>query len=71
MAAIREGMASIVPVPLLGLMTGAHLEQLVCGLPNISISLLKQVVRWEKMDTKDYFREEMEREMGINENINY
>lgn len=44
-AAIREGLAGIVPVPLLSLMTGSHLEQLVCGLPNISVDILKQVVR--------------------------
>lgn len=45
-AAIREGMAGIVPVPLLTLMTGSHLEQLVCGLPDISIYILKQIVRY-------------------------
>lgn len=43
--ALREGMAGIVPVPLLSLMTGQHLEQLVCGLPDIGVSLLKQIVR--------------------------
>jgi E3 ubiquitin-protein ligase HERC1 len=45
-AAIREGMAGIVPVPLLTLVTAQHLEQLVCGLPQISIPLLKKVVRF-------------------------
>ncbi|CAG7693965.1 unnamed protein product, partial [Allacma fusca] len=49
-AAVREGMAGITPVPLLALMTGSHLEQLVCGLPNISVNLLKQVVRYREMD---------------------
>ena len=38
-------MACIVPVPLLSLMTAAHLEQLVCGLPHISVATLKKVVR--------------------------
>ncbi|CAL8069477.1 unnamed protein product [Orchesella dallaii] len=49
-AAIREGMAGIVPCPLLTLMTGSHLEQLVCGLPDISVGLLKQIVRYREMD---------------------
>ncbi|MPC18905.1 putative E3 ubiquitin-protein ligase HERC1 [Portunus trituberculatus] len=44
-AAVREGMACIVPVPLLSLMTAAHLEQLVCGLPHISVATLRKVVR--------------------------
>jgi len=44
-AAVREGMAWIIPVPLLSLVTAQHLEQLVCGLPHISIQLLKRVVR--------------------------
>lgn len=52
-AAIREGMAGIVPVPLLTLMTGIHLEQLVCGLPDISVGLLKQIVRYEVTYTKN------------------
>ena len=46
-AAVREGMAGIVPVPLLSLVTAQHLEQLVCGLPHISIPTLRKVVRYE------------------------
>ncbi|CAB3370488.1 Hypothetical predicted protein [Cloeon dipterum] len=49
-AAIREGMAGIIPVPLLTLVTAQHLEQLVCGLPHISIPLLKKVVRYREVD---------------------
>lgn len=44
-ASIREGMSGIVPVPLLSLMTAEHLEQLVCGMSHISISVLKKIVR--------------------------
>lgn len=44
-AAIREGMAGIIPVPLLSLVTSEYMEQLVCGLPTISIPSLKKVVR--------------------------
>jgi len=44
-SAVRDGMATIIPVPLLSLVTSQHLEQLVCGMPNISIDVLKKVVR--------------------------
>nr|CAD7438539.1 unnamed protein product [Timema bartmani] len=49
-AAVREGMSWIIPVPLLCLVTSQHLEQLVCGLPHISIQLLKRVVRYRELD---------------------
>ncbi|XP_068081364.1 probable E3 ubiquitin-protein ligase HERC1 [Anabrus simplex] len=49
-AAMREGMAWIIPVPLLSLVTAQHLEQLVCGLPHISIHLLRKVVRYRELD---------------------
>ena len=44
-AAIREGMSWIIPVPLLTLLTATHFELLVCGLPQISILLLKRITR--------------------------
>lgn len=44
-AAIREGMAGIIPVPLLSLVTAEHMEQLVCGMSHISIAILKKIVR--------------------------
>uniref|UniRef100_A0A8D8RZ78 HECT-type E3 ubiquitin transferase n=1 Tax=Cacopsylla melanoneura TaxID=428564 RepID=A0A8D8RZ78_9HEMI len=49
-ACLREGMARIIPVPLLSLMTSSHLEQLVCGEPHISLSLLRQIVRYRDLD---------------------
>ncbi|KAK7005584.1 putative E3 ubiquitin-protein ligase herc1 [Halocaridina rubra] len=52
-AAVREGMAWIIPVPLLSLMTSTHLEQLVCGLPHISVATLKKVVRYREVDEHD------------------
>ncbi|XP_063888404.1 probable E3 ubiquitin-protein ligase HERC1 isoform X2 [Scylla paramamosain] len=52
-AAVREGMACIVPVPLLSLMTAAHLEQLVCGLPHISVATLRKVVRYREVEEHD------------------
>ncbi|KAJ7986812.1 hypothetical protein DPEC_G00332260 [Dallia pectoralis] len=45
-AAVRVGMSSIIPVPLLSLLTARQLEQLVCGLPEVSVDMLKKVVRY-------------------------
>ena len=39
-------MSSIIPVPLLSLLTARQLEQLVCGLPEVSVEMLKKVVRY-------------------------
>ncbi|XP_069780317.1 probable E3 ubiquitin-protein ligase HERC1 isoform X3 [Narcine bancroftii] len=44
-AAIRQGMSAIVPVPLLSLLTERQLEQLVCGMPEVNVDTLKKVVR--------------------------
>ncbi|XP_035381674.1 probable E3 ubiquitin-protein ligase HERC1 isoform X2 [Electrophorus electricus] len=49
-AAVREGMSWIVPVPLLSLLTARHLEQMVCGLPEISVDVLKKVVRYREVE---------------------
>ncbi|XP_047185393.1 probable E3 ubiquitin-protein ligase HERC1 isoform X3 [Scophthalmus maximus] len=45
-AAVREGMSAIIPVPLLSLLTAQQLEQLVCGLPEVSVEMLKKLVRY-------------------------
>lgn len=45
MAAIREGMGWIIPVPLLSLLTPDKLEQMVCGSKQVSIEVLKKVAR--------------------------
>ncbi|XP_024118845.1 probable E3 ubiquitin-protein ligase HERC1 isoform X2 [Oryzias melastigma] len=49
-AAVREGMSWIVPVPLLSLLTARHLEQMVCGMPEICCDVLKKVVRYREVD---------------------
>ncbi|MXQ86267.1 hypothetical protein E5288_WYG006562 [Bos mutus] len=49
-AAVREGMSWIVPVPLLSLLTAKQLEQMVCGMPEISVEVLKKVVRYREVD---------------------
>lgn len=38
-------MSTMVPVPLLTLMTAKNLEQCVCGMEDIDIMMLKKVVR--------------------------
>lgn len=43
-------MSGIIPVPLLSLVTAEHIEQLICGVPNISIPLLKKVVKYRELD---------------------
>ncbi|XP_013861909.1 probable E3 ubiquitin-protein ligase HERC1 isoform X4 [Austrofundulus limnaeus] len=44
--AVRAGMSTIIPVPLLSLLTAQQLEQLVCGLPEVSVDVLKKLVRY-------------------------
>ncbi|XP_056269201.1 probable E3 ubiquitin-protein ligase HERC1 isoform X3 [Pseudoliparis swirei] len=49
-AAVREGMSWIVPVPLLSLLTAGQLEQMVCGMPEICCDVLKKVVRYREVE---------------------
>ncbi|XP_048506982.1 E3 ubiquitin-protein ligase HERC2 isoform X2 [Athalia rosae] len=49
-AAVREGMSKVVPVPLLALFSGAELETMVCGSPDIPLSLLKSVATYKGVD---------------------
>jgi hypothetical protein len=46
-SALREGMARVVPVPLLSLFTGFELETMVCGSPDIPLHLLKSVATYK------------------------
>jgi len=46
-AAVREGMAKVIPVPLLSLFSGYELETMVCGSPDIPLSLLKSVATYK------------------------
>lgn len=43
---MREGMSTIIPLPLVSLLTAQQLEQLVCGLPEVSVEMLKKLVRY-------------------------
>ncbi|XP_039287848.1 E3 ubiquitin-protein ligase HERC2 [Nilaparvata lugens] len=49
-AAVREGMAKVVPVPLLTLFNGHELETMVCGSPDIPLNLLKSVATYKGID---------------------
>lgn len=55
-AAVREGMANIIPVPLLSLITANHMEQLVCGMSYISVALLRKVVRYDILFIFNYLQ---------------
>lgn len=44
---VREGMAKVIPVPLLTLFSGYELETLVCGSPDIPLNLLKSVATYK------------------------
>ena len=46
-AAVREGMAKVVPVPLLSLFVGAELEMMVCGNPEINVDVLKSIATYK------------------------
>ncbi|XP_011304625.1 E3 ubiquitin-protein ligase HERC2 [Fopius arisanus] len=48
--AVREGMARVIPVPLLALFSGAELETMVCGSPDIPLGLLKSVATYKGIE---------------------
>jgi E3 ubiquitin-protein ligase HERC2 len=47
--AVRQGMAKVIPVPLLTLFSGYELETMVCGSPDIPLPLLKSVATYKGM----------------------
>ena len=42
---IREGLTSVIPSPILSLLMGSRLEQLVCGSVDIDVTTLKKLAR--------------------------
>lgn len=46
-------MARIIPVPLLSLLTGPKLEEMVCGWPEVSVAVLKGITRYRDMDESE------------------
>ncbi|XP_042876756.1 E3 ubiquitin-protein ligase HERC2-like isoform X6 [Penaeus japonicus] len=49
-AAVRAGIARVVPVPLLSLFTPYELETMVCGSPDIPLNLLKSVATYKGVE---------------------
>ncbi|XP_070553640.1 E3 ubiquitin-protein ligase HERC2-like isoform X2 [Ptychodera flava] len=47
---VREGMAKVIPVPLLSFFTGYELETMICGSPDIPLHLLKSVATYKGVD---------------------
>lgn len=47
MQIVRDGMARVVPVPLLSLFTSNELEAMVCGSPEIPINMLLSIVTYK------------------------
>ncbi|KAK7097783.1 E3 ubiquitin-protein ligase HERC2-like isoform X3 [Littorina saxatilis] len=47
---VREGMSRVIPVPLLSLFTGFELETMVCGSPDIPLTLLKSVATYKGIE---------------------
>jgi E3 ubiquitin-protein ligase HERC2 len=52
-AAIRAGLASIVPTKLLALFTWEELEMMVCGKKNVDVELLKSVTEYSGCRAED------------------
>lgn len=46
-SAVREGMSKVIPVPFLALFSGPELETMVCGSPDIPLTLLKSVATYK------------------------
>lgn len=48
--ALRDGLATVIPIEILPLFTPSELEQLVCGSSHIDINILKQCTEYENID---------------------
>lgn len=48
--AVRRGLSRLIPAPLLSMLTGEKLEEMVCGSPEVSVVALKQITRYRDMD---------------------
>ncbi|XP_050522470.1 E3 ubiquitin-protein ligase HERC2 [Daktulosphaira vitifoliae] len=51
--AVRNGMARVIPVPLLSLFTNTELESMVCGSPEIPINMLLSIVSYKGIEPND------------------
>ena len=48
--AVRAGMSQVIPVPILALFTGAELESMVCGSPEIPVESFKSITTYNNID---------------------
>ena len=48
LAAFRSGIASVVPVELLGLMREGEVEELVCGIPDVRVQVLQAIANCDR-----------------------
>jgi len=44
---VQEGMARVIPVPLLSIFTSSEFEAMVCGSPEIPINMLLSIVTYK------------------------
>ena len=51
---VREGMARVIPVPLLSLFNGYELETMACGSPDIPLDLLKSVSSYKNIEPSSH-----------------
>ena len=49
-AHIRIGLGRLIPTPLVSMLTGPKLEQLVCGASEVSVAALKQITKYRDLD---------------------
>ncbi|XP_017782464.1 PREDICTED: E3 ubiquitin-protein ligase HERC2 isoform X2 [Nicrophorus vespilloides] len=49
--AVRDGMSKVIPVPLLSLFSAYELETMVCGSPDIPLTMLKSVATYKGIDS--------------------
>ena len=52
-AAVREGIAKVVPAPLLVFYSGIELETMVCGSPHIPVDSLKAITSYKNIDVNE------------------
>lgn len=52
-ALVRRGMAKVVPAKLLSLFTGAELETMVCGTPEVDVDLLQRCTEYSGCNSSD------------------
>ena len=72
-AAVREGMSNVVPVPFLIFYAGIELETMVCGSPDIPVDSLKAITSYKNVDVSEaiviWFWEIMEEFTGLERSL--